>query len=280
MSRRRELERHRHSLGEIREIMNSMKTLAYLETHKLSRFLPTQQAVVASTEAIAADFLSFHPDILHAAAATTQVYLLIGTERGFCGDFNRQLLTQLEAAAAPATARILGVGRKLQPLLEQDARLVTVIDGASVVEEVPTVLQRLVNELTTLQAQLGNLSLSGIHHDDEDVRQTGLLPPFLDLAPPTLPQRLPPLLNVPAETFLLDLTDHYLFAALHQILYASLMAENHRRVAHLEMAVKHLDENAAELTRRCNALRQEEIIEEIEVILLSSAGPEHSPASR
>ena len=30
MTRRRELEQHRHTLGEIRGIMNSMKTLAYI----------------------------------------------------------------------------------------------------------------------------------------------------------------------------------------------------------------------------------------------------------
>ena len=51
------------------------------------------------------------------------------------------------------------------------------------------------------------------------------------------------------------------------------MAENLRRVEHLEAAVRHLDKKAADLRRRCNALRQEEIIEEIEVILLSGVGP-------
>jgi len=39
MTRRRTLERHRHSLAEIQGIMNSMKSLAYLETRKLTRFL-------------------------------------------------------------------------------------------------------------------------------------------------------------------------------------------------------------------------------------------------
>ena len=48
------------------------------------------------------------------------------------------------------------------------------------------------------------------------------------------------------------------------------MAENHRRAQHLEGAIRHLDEESGELKRRSNALRQEEIIEEIEVILLSA----------
>jgi F0F1-type ATP synthase gamma subunit len=77
--------------------------------------------------------------------------------------------------------------------------------------------------------------------------------------------------------------EQYVFAALHQMLYASLWAENSRRVARLEGAVRHLDDQSAELTRRSHALRQEEIVEEIEVMLLSAdAGtlPRNHAASR
>jgi F-type H+-transporting ATPase subunit gamma len=35
--------------------------------------------------------------------------------------------------------------------------------------------------------------------------------------------------------------------------------------------VRRLDDEAEDLTRKCNALRQEEIVEEIEVILLSAS---------
>lgn len=49
------------------------------------------------------------------------------------------------------------------------------------------------------------------------------------------------------------------------------MAETQRRVAHLDNAVRHLDERLDALQRRSNQLRQEEIIEEIEVILLGAA---------
>ena len=37
MTRRRELQRHLHTLDETREILGSMKTLAYMETRKLER---------------------------------------------------------------------------------------------------------------------------------------------------------------------------------------------------------------------------------------------------
>ena len=49
------------------------------------------------------------------------------------------------------------------------------------------------------------------------------------------------------------------------------MVENHRRVQHLENATHHLDNKTDELKHKINALRQEEIIEEIEVILLNSS---------
>ena len=92
MTRRRKLELHRHGLAEIRDIMNSMQTLAYIETRKLARFLDAQHAVVQNIKDVAADLLSFYPEILPEATEATPVYVLIGTERGFCGDFNHALL--------------------------------------------------------------------------------------------------------------------------------------------------------------------------------------------
>lgn len=273
MSKRQELEHHRHSLGEIREIMNSMKTLAFMETRKLSRFLGTQQAVVRSIEATAADFLSFHPEILRESPETNQCYLLIGTERGFCGDFNQSLQRHLESTLQEHPqnqALVIAVGHKLHTIIENITAGVTLVEGASVTEEVMTILNQIVQTLSSLQKRHGMLPLYGLYHGiDGGIVVQKMLPSFqhLPLQPSSFPH--PPVLNLSPENFLLDLTDEYFFAALHEMLYTSLMAENRNRVAHLEGAVKHLDDKSEELARRSNALRQEEIIEEIEVILLS-----------
>jgi len=280
MTKRQDLEHHRHSLGEIREIMNSMKTLAFLETRKLTRFLSSQQAVVRSIEDTAADFLSFHPELLPEIAETNQIYLLIGTERGFCGNFNQGLLQHLGSTHQPDQPLLIVVGHKLHTLMKKESDGVTLIDGASVVEEVTSVLNQIVQTLSSLQKQYDMLSLYGLYHGENgDIVMQKLLPPFQQylLQPAHFP--LPPVLTLTPENFLLELTEQYLFAALHEILYTSLMAENRNRIAHLENAVKHLDDKSEELSRQCNALRQEEIIEEIEVILLSSgstAGEWHS----
>ena len=273
MSRRRNIEVHRRNLGEIREIMNSMKSLAYIETRKLTKRMAAQRAVVASIETAAQDFLSFYPRAGAAAASSAIVRLVIGTERGFCGDLNHQLVRQVAADTAqdrPAQHLVV-VGRKLHVLFEDDARVAAFVDGAETAEEVATVLNRIVTELSSLQQRHGVLPVSltyvGAERDPVTVQ---VLSPFAGgRKPPRYAH--PPLLNLSPTEFLLAITDQYLFAALNEILYAALMEENHRRVTHLDAAVNHLDEQTEQLGRKLNALRQEEIIEEIEVILLSAA---------
>jgi F-type H+-transporting ATPase subunit gamma len=274
MTRRQDLELHRHSLDEIREIMNSMKTLAYMEIRKLSRFLSAQVAVVRSIEDAAADFISFYPGTMPQVDDTTRVFLLIGTERGFCGDFNQSLVHHIESTLRihPAgQSYLIAIGRKLHTLMENNPHVVATIDGAGVAEEVTTVLNQMVQALSSLQKQHGILTVYGLYHGGtHGIVVQKLLPPFQQYLHQPPQFRHPPALNMPPAEFFLELTEQYLFAALYEMLYTSLMAENHNRVTHLEEAVKHLNDKSEDLTRQCAALRQEEIIEEIEVILLSA----------
>lgn len=284
MTRRQDLDRYRHSLEEIRNIMNSMKSLAYMETRKLARFLDAQRAVVGQLERVAADFLSFFPEAAPETDDVLCVYLVIGTERGFCGDLNRVLARHLEASltARPSDRTVLiPVGRKLQLLLEEDARVRFRIEGASIVEDVAVVLREIVEKLSALQRENSMLKVWGCYHDgDEGVVERLLLPPFDRSGWHPAPCfNHPPVLNLAPETFVLELAEQFFRAVMYELLYVSLMTENQDRMMHLDGAVRHLDEEAEELTRQYNAVRQEEIIEEIEVILLSSEPIEES-ASR
>jgi len=284
MTRRRTLERRRHSFGEIRSIMNSMKTLAYLEIRKLGRFLDAQRAVVAHVEAVAADFLGFHSDLLPPPDGSAQpVCLLLGSERGFCGDFNEALLERLEAFVTEQrldSPVVMASGRKLGMRLAADPRVTAAFDGATTVAEVEKTLHAITRALAALQAQHGMLSLSVFHHDpdDQQVIVTAVLPPFEHYRDSAPRFSHAPLTQLPPPAFLGALLDHYLYSVLHEIMYVSLMAENLRRVRHLEGAVRHLDEKSTALLRKCNALRQEEIVEEIEVILLSTMRQDPQPA--
>ena len=274
MSKRRDLETQLRSLNEIKEIMNAMKNLSLMEVHRLTRFLDTQRRVVASIEAAAADFLFFHPELFSGEEECRNVHLLVGTERGFCGDFNESVLRALDNYLGSARdVTLIVIGGKLAVKLTDDARVAASLDGASVAEELDSVLVKLMGTLTGLSvpaADTGPLRLTVFHHDAvEESVKVSVLQPFQKPQAAIARFTHPPMLYLTPQVFLTGLAEQYLVAALHELLYSSLMAENQRRMQHMDAAVRRLERTSADLLRRRNIIRQEEITEEIEVIMLS-----------
>jgi F-type H+-transporting ATPase subunit gamma len=269
MSSLSELTQHFARLKEISGIMTAMKSLSLVETRKLARFIEHQRRMLGNIEAAAADFLSFHP-IEQTSAPSPTILLLIGSERGFCGNFNDRIVAALATLPHEAPEPLLVVlGHRLQAKLEDHPKVIARIDGPTVTEDVPTVLNRLMDALHTTTAQLASdgATLACLAHDAEG---EPVLKHVLPMAPPAaLPYTHPPRLQLAPPAFFAGLLDQYLLAALYGQLYASLAAENHQRLAHMEHALDRLDEILAHLMTKRNALRQEKIVEEIEVILSS-----------
>lgn len=265
MARRRELDLHLRKLEEIGDIMRSMKNLALMETRKLARRLEAQAQCVRTIETAAADFLAHRAQELPVFPARRQAILAIGSERGFCGEFNEELSARLPKDASP----ILAVGAKLHARLETRPDI-ALLEGASTVEDTPRTIERLAAAFRRSQIECGPLGLSALHwREEQGICLKSLLPPFADAASAKPAYPHPPILNLSAEAFFERLTEQYFSAALHEIFHASLMAENQRRIRHLEGAIQRLEEKTGELARRSRSLRQEEITEEIEVILLA-----------
>jgi F-type H+-transporting ATPase subunit gamma len=280
MSRRHDLEARIDALGDIGKIMRSMKNFSYVETRKLARFLDAQRRVVEHMARAASQLLADHPGLVPTPPAEAQVVVvLIGAERGFCGGFNEDLLRAFREEADTIEGRppaLIAVGTRLLPSLSGHPRLLDGIPGASTAEEVPAVLNRLLQSLERPATASHGLILRVLCWDAETDRifRAEVLPPFQDPCPPSRPTRpFPPRLNLSPPRFLELLVDQYLFAALHALLYESLMAEHQHRLRHLQGASKRVEGRIRELTLRCNVLRQEEITEEIELILLSRATP-------
>lgn len=273
MSKRREVKQRLTALDEIDGIMVAMKNLALLETHRLAAFLNTQRRAVESIEAAAGDFLSFYPQATAHTDGMQQMLLVVfGSERGLCGDFNETLLEPLAAVTQQGDTMLVAVGRRLENKLQGDARITAFVEGPSVAEEVQAALVRLVKELSKLQQQRPEevWRISALYHDGEsgEARLRQLLP----LVAPTgrSVYSHAPLLNLEPAQFLSQLTDQYLYAALHEVFYASLMEENRMRLEHMDNAIRRMEKEETKLRLRYNALRQEEIIEEIEIIMLSA----------
>ena len=154
MSQSRELQLHIAQMEEIRSILNSMKNLALIEIHKLGRFQTMQGQAVANIENAALDFLDFYP-LPVANENVMSVCILVGAERGFCGDFNESLINTI----APDTySGIIAIGSRLCNKLDDNPlEVMASIEGANVAEEVPAVLNRLVDTISSLPVARGDI---------------------------------------------------------------------------------------------------------------------------
>lgn len=270
MTRRHQLAGRLAGLREVRAILSAMKNIALMELRALAGLLEHQRRAMATIERAAADFLCFHTPPGEAAPAAT-VCIVIGSERGFCGEFNEAL--EVEARAVRARGeRLVAVGARLADRLEE-ADGGGLLAGANVAEELSAVLQRVAAELERVQraAPPGPLHVKAVYQNPD-----GAGPLMRTIAPLPLPERPPrprayaPRLTLAPPEFFAGLLEQALLMSLQEAFSVSLIAENRRRLEQMEGALRRLDEITANLARRLNASRQEEITQEIEVIMLSA----------
>lgn len=270
MTRRHQLAGRLAGLREVRAILSAMKNIALMELRALAGLLEHQRRAMATIERAAADFLCFHPPPGEAAPAAT-VCIVVGSERGFCGEFNEALEAEARAVRARGD-RLIAVGARLVDRLEE-ADGGGMLAGANVAEELPAVLQRVAVELERVQrtAPPGPLHVKAVYQNPD-----GSGPLTRTIAPLPLPERpprprpYPPRLTLAPPEFFAGLLEQALLMSLQEAFSVSLIAENRRRLEQMEGALRRLDEIAGRLAQRLNASRQEEITQEIEVIMLSA----------
>jgi F-type H+-transporting ATPase subunit gamma len=265
-------------IKEISGIMTAMKNLSLVETRKLARFMEYQRRMLTNIEAAATDFLHFFP--IEAGPGVPRVLiLLIGSERGFCGSFNERVLLALQDLPAwQNPPELLVVGSRLAARLEPDrlskaiaggrASVIGRLDGPTVSEDVPGVLGQMMAAVhSACHLSAGDMRLYALAHDADGKPR---LKPLLPLPPTSaMPFMHAPQIQMPLPEFFAGLLDQYLLAALYGLIYESLAVENHQRLTHMENALDRLDGMLDTLALKRNALRQEKIIEEIEVMLSS-----------
>ncbi|MEI6543833.1 MAG: F0F1 ATP synthase subunit gamma [Methylococcales bacterium] len=277
MSLSHTLQIHITQLREIHSILKAMKNLALMEVHKLKRFKTMQGHVVAHVESVAMDFLYYYPEFARNHGSSIHLGVMLGAERGFCGDFNEKLLQE---TASQAFNTLIVVGNRLCNHIDNlGVEVYAKMGGASVAEEVPEIINFLLETIRSLldthshQRVLSTLALTLVYHDSvtNQIRKKQLLPSFAIENPAMIPYGTRPILNLSPSDFYADLLEQYLLVALHDIFYSSLVVENQKRLQHLDGALNHIDDDVLRLQRKSQIYRQEEITEEIEVILLNGS---------
>ncbi|HNS45206.1 MAG TPA: F0F1 ATP synthase subunit gamma, partial [Alphaproteobacteria bacterium] len=89
MSRRHQIANRLAAYSGVKTILSAMKSIAMMELHKLGEQRERQLIIMATVEKVAADFMTSYTLPVESGR---KVLIAIGSERGFCGKFNEELL--------------------------------------------------------------------------------------------------------------------------------------------------------------------------------------------
>jgi len=100
------------------KILSAMKAFAYAEVRKLEGQMESHQALLGRYRGVIQRLL--HLGGMLPETEPVPLVIVIGTERGFCGDINRRLATGVRQDYAGRAADIVLLGSRLATLFDQD----------------------------------------------------------------------------------------------------------------------------------------------------------------
>lgn len=260
-------------LDELRQIVQSMKNLAFAELQRVSRM---KQAQMQARDAVAQalqDVRSGAP-VDTDSQARPATWLVIGAERGFCGAFNTPLArASMDLLSQNPDVQLLIASHRLLAQLEDGAPGVVALPGCAASDEAELVLDTWLEAVNSAIRKGYQVWL--MHVGSEGPVQQALWPVESDQSS-TPASRAAPQMYLPVATLREALTHQALRLAIQGALYASLEQENHWRLAQMQRAQDHLDELGRTLRRRYASLRQANITNELETLASSTMG---SPTS-
>jgi F-type H+-transporting ATPase subunit gamma len=269
VSKRRQVLAKLQSLRDLGDVFGAMKNLALVEISRLAASARAREHLREELAAVARATTPVFVEGLGDGNGRDDLHVVIGSERGFCGAFNEPLVEKWRAlAASKPEDRAIVVGSALVEELAGTAGVAMTLQGPTIAEDIDETLMRVLEAIRTIQdRRKAPMGVKAIWTAAGGVAQAAILP----FAPPVEAiLQVPPEFFLPHETFVRDFIDQYVDAVLHEAFCASLMAESRERVAHMTGALQHVDERCAQLQQRANRLRQEEITDTIETILLST----------
>jgi F-type H+-transporting ATPase subunit gamma len=184
---------------------------------------------------------------------------LIGSEHGFVGDLNAELLT---GTSIPRASRLIVVGRRLQGAAEErDLELAGVLPMTTHVTGVPLLARRVAESIGAAERVRLATAKHGSGEGGVVTEARQVLP--VKLPAPGAKTRPPSLHQLPPRELLRELAGEYLFAEIGRALIESLIAENEIRLGVLTAANKNISDKLEELRRKERTLRQETITTEL-----------------
>lgn len=272
MSQRSKYRRQLHTLSDLQTIFKALKNISIVELQRVDQQSQNLAEIMSELErfqSLLRPLLAQLPKKPKGAIQRTNI--LIGTERGFCGPINRWL-RDYKAEETSKKDRWLVIGSRLASLLNQDDTNVTLIEGAQTADDILdiafTIKERLSEHLDFNQGPDIDIRLIRAFQgqDSHAISVSSIL---------ESPSENSDNSGCSVEYYLSDqqlLSGFLSYQIKYSILGALMQAfafESRTRLTQVDSAMHRLEKKSQRLDQRLRQLRQEDITEEIETILLS-----------
>lgn len=266
MSQRREIEARLTLYDDLSGILGAMRSFALAELRKVGKREAAQQQVVESLALAMNDLAGSLPEEIYGkpgGVPANDIWLLFGSVRGFCGSFNEDVMRFWRTSSAEQGPLIL-FGERLHDIVDDRAETQRIV-GADGGLDAPAAIDRILAAIAELRGDdSGSFGLLACIRDEQGARSQRLWPLPL---PARKNHGSTPLTYAPAAEVAAGIAEHFLFHKLLAMLLRSIRVENHLRLMQMETALRHLERGSEDLQRQRNRLRQEEIVEEIELMV-------------
>ncbi len=271
MSKLFKLNQRLKSISEIEGIFKTLKTIAFTELQRSQQFVKSMHNMSHELHKIEASIASMLVKRkLSIGSKDIVVPIYIGSERGFCGPFNRYIAERFSHDLRSSKSII--VGSKLNSLVDEDQGSYEFITGAETSEDITQVALAIVSQFTSIIGSEQNAlpKFQMIHmtqtEDKFNVISEDILRDFLVVSDQK---------NTQPDSFLnrdelfLGFLNTYLYSKIMASLVESFVTECKYRVYQSDGAITALETKRNKVDRLIKKYRQENITEEIENILLS-----------
>lgn len=269
MTRLAEIQARIGSMGELRDIVGAMRSLAGMRVQETQQALPSiRRYAEAVATALASTFaLLPEPAPERHADQERRAFILCAAEHGFVGGFNERLVDAAEAALEPEDSLFVLGSRGAALALERRRRIIWSRPMATRLGGVPETIRHL---SAALYARIASGEIARVEVIFARYRQGStpaterhlLLP--LDLTSLAAKRaRQPPLHNLKPIALHEKLMVEYVFALLTEAAVESIASENAARFAAMESAHDNVSKKLEELRQAEREARQSEITTEL-----------------
>ncbi|MHB1869551.1 MAG: F0F1 ATP synthase subunit gamma [Steroidobacteraceae bacterium] len=269
MTRLAEIQSHVANIGELRDVVGAMRSLAGMRVQESQHALPgiRSYAHAMATAVGAALLLMPQTGARDDRRRRSRALIVCTSEHGFVGGFNERMLAAAETALRPSDLLVLLGSRGAALAFERGLKITWSTPMATRLAGTPDAVNRLTSELYARIAR-GEVEqvdvLFGRYSQGTaaDVEHRQLLPLERSRLADAR-EREPPLHNLRPGLLLEKLMAEYVFALLTEAAVESLASENAARFAAMESAHDNVEKKLAGLEERARQARQTEITEEL-----------------